>query len=112
MTTGTTRYATRRDVLRQAAALAGAALLPKSLRAQSAALTSVPLSSRMAAIVGPNATVLAADSDEGVVLVDGGHASWADALLQTVERLYPGKPVRALINTHWHEEQTGANRAL
>jgi glyoxylase-like metal-dependent hydrolase (beta-lactamase superfamily II) len=26
--------------------------------------------------------------------------------------LYPGKPVRALFNTHWHEEQTGANRAL
>ena len=66
----------------------------------------------MSAIVGPNATVLAADTDDGVVLVDGGHASWADALPATVESLYPGKPVRALFNTHWHEEQTGANRAL
>ncbi|HWN40473.1 MAG TPA: MBL fold metallo-hydrolase, partial [Gammaproteobacteria bacterium] len=58
------------------------------------------------------ATVLAADTNDGVVLIDGGHASWADALLSTIEDLYPGKPVRALFNTHWHEEQTGANRTL
>jgi glyoxylase-like metal-dependent hydrolase (beta-lactamase superfamily II) len=106
------RYSTRRDVLRHAAALAGAALLPVRLAAQGAQLATVQLSPRMSAILGPDATVLAADSDEGVVLVDGGHASWADALLSTVESLYPGKPVRALFNTHWHEEQTGANRAL
>ena len=99
-------------MLRQAAALAGTALLPLPLLGQSPALTIVPLSPRMAAVLGPNATVLAADTDDGVVLVDGGHASWADALLQTVESLYPGKRVRALFNTHWHEEQTGANRAL
>jgi glyoxylase-like metal-dependent hydrolase (beta-lactamase superfamily II) len=98
--------------LRHAAALAGAALLPARLVAQGARLTTVPLSARMSAIVGPNATVLAADTNDGVVLIDGGHASWADALLSTIEDLYPGKPVRALFNTHWHEEQTGANRTL
>jgi glyoxylase-like metal-dependent hydrolase (beta-lactamase superfamily II) len=103
---------TRRDLLRHAVALGCAALLPARLAAQGAQLATVPLSPRMSAIVGPNATVLAADTDDGAVLVDGGHASWADALLATVESLYPGKPVRALFNTHWHEEQTGANRAL
>jgi glyoxylase-like metal-dependent hydrolase (beta-lactamase superfamily II) len=102
----------RRDLLRQAAALAGAALLPARLAAQSATLTTVPLSPRMTAILGWDATVLAADSGDGVILVDGGHLAWAEGLLRTVESLYPGRPVRALINTHWHEEQTGANRAL
>ncbi len=106
------RYSTRRDVLRHAATLAGAALLPVRLAAQGAQLATVSLSPRMSAILGPDATVLAADSDDGVILIDGGHASWADALLSTVESLYPGKPVRALFNTHWHEQQTGANRAL
>ncbi|HET7609809.1 MAG TPA: MBL fold metallo-hydrolase, partial [Gammaproteobacteria bacterium] len=106
------RHATRRDLLRHVAALAGAALLPSRLAAQDARLETVRLSPRMNAILGPDATVLAADSDDGVVLVDGGHASWADALLQTVASLYPAKPVRALFNTHWHEEQTGANRVL
>jgi glyoxylase-like metal-dependent hydrolase (beta-lactamase superfamily II) len=107
-----THSPTRRELLRQAVALAGSTLIPTSLMAQDAPLQTIRLSPRMSAIVGPNASVLAADSDDGVVLVDGGHASWADALLATVESLYPGKSVRALINTHWHEEQTGANRAL
>ena len=112
MGTRRTYLPTRRDLLRHAAALAGAALLPARLAGQGAQLATVPLSSRMSMIVGSNATVLAADTDVGVVLIDGGHASWADALLATVGGLYPGKPVRALFNTHWHEEQTGANRAL
>ena len=56
--------------------------------------------------------MLAAASDDGVILVDGGHAAWADELLQSVDAVFPGRPVRALFNTHWHEEQTGANRAL
>jgi len=80
--------------------------------AQTATLQTGALSPRMTAILGPNGTVLAADSDDGVILVDGGHESWADALLATVEQTFPGKPVRTLFNTHWHEEQTGANRAL
>jgi cyclase len=104
--------ATRRELLQQAAALACTALLPARLAAQSAKLETVALSPRMSAILGPSGTVLAADSDDGVILVDGGHASWADALFETVEQAFPGKPVRALFNTHWHEEQTGANRAL
>jgi glyoxylase-like metal-dependent hydrolase (beta-lactamase superfamily II) len=107
-----THCSTRRDLLRQAVALAGVTLLPGTLRAQGPRLESVPLSPRMSAILGPNGNVLAADSDEGVILIDGGHASWADALLATVDGAFPGKPVRALVNTHWHEEQTGANRAL
>jgi glyoxylase-like metal-dependent hydrolase (beta-lactamase superfamily II) len=103
---------TRREWLRQAAVLAGATLLPWSLRAQTAKLDTVALSPRMRAILGPNGNVLAADSADGVILVDGGHASWADALLTTVGGAFPGKPVRALVNTHWHEEQTGANVVL
>jgi glyoxylase-like metal-dependent hydrolase (beta-lactamase superfamily II) len=103
---------TRRELLRQSAVLAAAALLPRALRAQGASLEVAALSPRMSAILGPNGNVVAADSADGVILVDGGHASWSDALLATVERSFPGRPVRALINTHWHEEQTGANRVL
>jgi glyoxylase-like metal-dependent hydrolase (beta-lactamase superfamily II) len=107
-----THSTTRREWLRQATVLAGVTLLPWPLRAQTTKLDTVALSPRMSAILGPDGNVLAADSDEGVILVDGGHASWADALLQTVSGVFPGKPVRALVNTHWHEEQTGANRSL
>lgn len=109
---GTTYRPTRRELLRQAGALACTALVPAALAAQSAPLPTVPLSPRLRLIQGPNANVLAADSSDGVVLVDGGAAPWADALLGTVDSQFPGRPVRALFNTHWHEEQTGANRLL
>ena len=61
------------------------ALSPQRLRA-------VPVADGMVAVIGPNGTVLAADSDDGVVMVDGGHASWADALLQTVAEASPASP--------------------
>jgi glyoxylase-like metal-dependent hydrolase (beta-lactamase superfamily II) len=99
-------------LLRQAAALAGAALLPLPLSAQRPPLATVPLSPRTSAIVGPDGTVLAADSDDGVLLIDGGSASSAGAILAAVGELFPGKPVRALFNTHWHPEQTGLNAIL
>jgi glyoxylase-like metal-dependent hydrolase (beta-lactamase superfamily II) len=66
----------------------------------------------MTAVVGPNATVLVADTSDGIVMVDGGHADWSEALLQTVSDEHGGKPVSALFNTHWHREQTGSNEAL
>lgn len=106
------RSVSRRALLQGCAAVGAAFALPCGLRAQPAALSSVRLSDAMSVVVGPNATVLCADTAEGVLLVDGGHASWADALLATVESLHPGQPVRALFNTHWHEEQTGSNAKL
>ena len=102
----------RRTFLQACAALGAFGALPRPLRAQTSALRVERLSAAMHVVLGPNANVLCADGSEGVVLVDGGHASWSDALLASVERTFPGKPVRTLINTHWHEEQTGSNRAL
>jgi glyoxylase-like metal-dependent hydrolase (beta-lactamase superfamily II) len=109
--------ASRRAFLRHTLPLTVALALPytRMLRAQPAQpapLATVRLSERMLVVPGSNANVLCADSNDGVILVDGGHASWADALLGTVASEFAGRPVRALINTHWHEEQTGANRLL
>jgi hypothetical protein len=67
-------YQTRRELLRHAAALAGAALLPLPLAAQGANLSTAQLSPRMHAIFGPNGNVLAADSDDGrVPRLERGH---------------------------------------
>jgi flagellin len=66
----------------------------------------------MIAVIGPNATVLAADSSDGIIMVDGGHASWSEALLSAVADQFPSRPVGTLFNTHWHTEQTGSNLTL
>jgi glyoxylase-like metal-dependent hydrolase (beta-lactamase superfamily II) len=58
------------------------------------------------------ANVVAHTGAGGVVLVDGGSAAGADALLKIVSGLPGGGPVQTLFNTHWHPEQTGTNAAL
>ncbi|HWK54436.1 MAG TPA: MBL fold metallo-hydrolase [Hyphomicrobiales bacterium] len=62
--------------------------------------------------MGPDSNVLIVDSSEGLILVDGGHADWHAALQSEIAEHFPNRPIRALFNTHWHREQTGANLAL
>jgi glyoxylase-like metal-dependent hydrolase (beta-lactamase superfamily II) len=64
----------------------------------------------MLTVGGTNA--LALSGVDGVVLVDGGSAFDAAALLQAVAGLPGGGPVHTLFNTHWHPEQTGSNEPL
>jgi cyclase len=95
--------------------LAGSAwVLPHArvLQAQPAQLETVRLADGMIAVIGPDATVLAADSEAGIIMVDGGHASWSDTLQSTLADQFDSKPVGALFNTHWHTEQTGSNLTL
>jgi cyclase len=58
------------------------------------------------------ANVVAQTSAGGVLLVDGGSARGADAVLKAVSALPGGGPVRTIFNTHWHPEQTGSNEQL
>jgi cyclase len=48
----------------------------------------------------------------GALMIDGGLAANADALLAAVRSATGSSRVHTLINTHWHPEQTGANEAV
>ena len=50
--------------------------------------------------------------DDGALMIDGGLAANADALLDAVYAATGDDRVRLLIDTHWHPEQTGANEAV
>ena len=54
--------------------------------------------------------VLALSTSEGLILVDSGDATHIESLMESLEGL-PGE-VRTVFNTHWHLENTGANRAF
>jgi len=56
--------------------------------------------------------VVAQTTRDGVLLVDGGSASSADAMLRAVAALPGSGPVTTLFNTHWHPEQTGLNEQV
>ena len=58
------------------------------------------------------ANIVAQTTSSGVVLVDGGSAAGADALMKLVAGLPGAGPVTTLFNTHWHPEQTGSNERL
>ena len=58
------------------------------------------------------ANVVAHTSSAGVLLVDGGSARAADAVMKAAAGLPGGGQVHTLFNTHWHPEQTGLNEQL
>lgn len=61
---------------------------------------------------GPNSNVVAMPGDDGALMIDGGLAANADALLSSVRDATGNDRVHTLINTHWHPEQTGANELV
>jgi glyoxylase-like metal-dependent hydrolase (beta-lactamase superfamily II) len=96
------------------AGLSGAvalALAPCVRAAPAPRATTSALTPRVALIAGVGANVLALQGPDGPLLVDGGVAGRTDDLQHEIRGL-DAKPVKCLINTHWHAEQVGANAAL
>ena len=59
--------------------------------------------------IGPDGNTVILDASEGLVAVDTGrHASHAEAILAHARAV--GKPVAAVVNTHWHLDHTTGNR--
>ena len=61
---------------------------------------------------GAGCNVIAMRGDKGALMIDGGLAANADALLRAVKEKTGNSRIDTLINTHWHPEQTGANEAV
>jgi glyoxylase-like metal-dependent hydrolase (beta-lactamase superfamily II) len=94
-------------------ALGGAWLAPHALRAQPAAtISTTDLGGGLFLFQGAGCNVLALRGDDGALLVDGGLAVNADALLRAVYAATGNDRVHTLINTHWHPEATGVNELV
>lgn len=61
---------------------------------------------------GAGCNVLAMAGQDGALMIDGGLAANADALLAAVKGATRASRIHTLINTHGHPEQTGANEAV
>ena len=61
---------------------------------------------------GAGCNVIAMHGEDGALMIDGGLAANADALLQAVKERAGNSRIHTLINTHWHPEQTGSNEAV
>jgi cyclase len=61
---------------------------------------------------GAGGNVVALPGPDGALMIDGGGAANADALLAAVRNATKSSRIHTLINTHWHPDQTGANEAV
>lgn len=96
-----------------AVSVGGALLHGVPVRAQpgAPAITAVGLGG-LTLLRGAGCNVLAMPGNDGALMIDGGLAANADALLGAVFAATGNHRVDMLINTHWHAEQTGANVAV
>jgi glyoxylase-like metal-dependent hydrolase (beta-lactamase superfamily II) len=92
------------------AALSGAVLRPNLAWAQSR-ISTTDLGG-VTLFRGAGCNVIAMPGPEGALMIDGGLAADADALLAAVKSATHTSRIHTLINTHWHPEQTGANEAV
>src|SRR5215813_9509075 len=75
-------------------------------------LAIVPVREGFVMLTGAGGNVLVRTASAGQVLVDGGAAAFADAVLERLRGLPGGGRVTTLFNTHWHGEQVGGNLAF
>lgn len=61
---------------------------------------------------GSGCNVLALPGPDGALMIDGGLAANAEALVIAAKTATRTFRIHTLINTHWHPEQTGANEAV
>jgi len=105
----------RRRFLTVGAAALGSALLPASFANAQARISTTDLGGATL-LQGAGGNVLALPGPDGALMIDGGRAANANALLDAVGRVLSDPPkssrIHTLINTHWHPDQTGANEAV
>lgn len=106
----------RRYVLGNAALALGGALLFRPgcglAQARAPALEITDFGDGLFVVQGAGCNVVALRGQDGALMVDGGLAANARALVDAVLKATGNTRVARLINTHWHPEQTGANELV
>src|SRR4051812_21250568 len=97
----------RRTFLHLGTFALGSAMLPRAAFAQ-ASIKTTDLGG-LTLFTGAGCNVLALAGPDGALMIDGGLAANADALVAAVKSATRTTRINTLIDTHWHPEQTGAN---
>ena len=71
-----------------------------------------PLNDRLSLVTSAGTNVLALSTPDGLVVVDSGTPNLRDQLIDSLRQISSGGRVRTVFNTHWHQENTGANELL
>ena len=77
----------------------------------SAELASIHVQGNVHMLVGAGGNIAVQTGDDGVLVVDTGLAQNADRVIAAIKKL-SDKPIRWVLNTHFHPDHTGGNEAV
>ncbi len=91
-----------------AAGLASSFAVAAAQDAQPVEIKTVPVAGNVSMLVGQGGNIGVCVGDDGVFLIDDQFAPLTEKIKAAVAILSP-KPVKFLVNTHWHFDHTGGN---
>jgi len=84
---------------------------PAPSESRGAQIESLRVGGNVYMLVGAGGNIAVQTGDEGVLVVDSGLAQNSAAVLAAIKKL-SDKPIRWVLNTHFHQDHTGGNEAL
>ena len=63
-------------------------------------------------LVGKGGNIGLSVGNEGILLIDSQFEQLTDKILSGIHNRITDKPVKFVINTHWHQDHTGSNENL
>lgn len=71
-----------------------------------------PLSNEMFMLSGKGGNVVVYTGNEGVLLIDSQSEKSVSKIISSINQITDNKPIKYVINTHWHHDHTGGNELL
>jgi glyoxylase-like metal-dependent hydrolase (beta-lactamase superfamily II) len=72
-------------------------------------IRSIPLGNGVYMLTGQGGNITVAIGDDAIIQVDDEFAPLHDKIKAAIDRLSGGKPIKYVINTHFHPDHTGGN---
>jgi cyclase len=94
-----------------AAWIAASPAVPAAQRADQNAVRVLPVRGNIYMIAGAGANITAQIGSDGVLLVDSGSGANSEHVIAAIRKL-TDRPIRWIINTHFHPDHVGGNGAI